>query len=60
MPKGSHLDLTDPYADKSAARRRRLAIFGVLFTLLAVAAGFAWYAKVWPFDAKPAAAEVAP
>lgn len=61
LPKNSRLDLTDPYADKAAARRRRLAIFGLLAVLLAAAAGFAWYAKVWPFAEKTAASvEAAP
>jgi hypothetical protein len=49
LPKGSRLDLDDPYADKAAARARRIWIFTTLLVLLAASAGFAWYAKVWPF-----------
>jgi hypothetical protein len=47
-PQGSHLLLTDPYADKSAKKlRRRIYLVLVLICLLAVAA--AWWQKTWPF-----------
>ncbi|MEN9842137.1 MAG: hypothetical protein RL376_1937 [Verrucomicrobiota bacterium] len=49
LPKGSKLDLNDPYVDKAAARKRRLWFYGVLLGLFALSAGAAWYAKVWPF-----------
>jgi hypothetical protein len=49
LPAGSKLDLNDPYRDRAAARRARIAIFGTLLVLLAAAAGTAWYLKVWPF-----------
>jgi hypothetical protein len=53
LPKGSKLDLNDPYVDRAAARKRRIGIFTTLIILLAASAGFAWYAKVWPFAEKP-------
>lgn len=53
LPKGSKLDLNDPYVDREAARRTRIRIFTTLFVLLALATGFAWYAKAWPFAGKP-------
>ncbi len=59
LPKGAKLDLDDPYVDKAAARKRRIGIFTTLLVLLAASAAFAWYAKVWPFAEKPAAASVA-
>lgn len=49
LPKGSKLDLDDPYVDKSTARKRRIWIFTTLLVLLAAATGFARYAGVWPF-----------
>ncbi len=49
LPRGSQLDLSDPYADRAVARRRRAWIFGILLLLLAAATGLAWYARVWPF-----------
>ncbi|MCX6937866.1 MAG: hypothetical protein NTU80_08200 [Verrucomicrobia bacterium] len=49
LPKGSKLDLNDPYVDREAARKRRVWTYGVLLGLLVLAAGAAWYAKVWPF-----------
>ncbi len=49
LPKGSKLDLNDPYVDRAAARKRRVWTYGVLLGLLALATGAAWYAKVWPF-----------
>lgn len=52
LPKGSHLDLNDPYVDKAAAaRRRRLVTLGLLVLLLAGAA-FAYHAQVWPFASR--------
>lgn len=60
LPKGSKLDLDDPYVDKVAARKRRIGIFTTLVVLLAASAGLAWYAKVWPFAEKPAPATQAP
>lgn len=52
LPKGSRLDLNDPYVDKAAAARRRQALALSLLVLLLAAAGFAYYAQVWPFAAR--------
>ncbi len=61
LPKGSKLDINDPYVDKAAARKRRIGIFATLFVLLAASAAFAWYKQVWPFAENPVpAAESAP
>ncbi len=49
LPKGSHLDLNDPYVDKAAAARRRRLLALALLVLLLAGIGFAYYAKVWPF-----------
>ncbi len=49
LPKGSKLDLNDPYVDKEAARRKRSTLLVTLLILIVAAAAFAWYAKVWPF-----------
>ncbi len=49
LPKGSKLDLNDPYLDHEAVRKRRTWVYGILFGLFALAAAAAWYAKVWPF-----------
>ena len=49
LPKGSKLDLNDPYVDRAAAQKRRNAFYGTLFALVVLVSGFAWYAKVWPF-----------
>ncbi|MCU0793081.1 MAG: hypothetical protein MUE42_09595 [Opitutaceae bacterium] len=59
LPKGSKLDLNDPYVDREAAQRRRNAFYGTLLALLVVTAAAAWYLKVWPFAPQSAAAPAA-
>lgn len=49
LPTGSKVDLNDPYRDRAAARRIRIALFGTLLGLLAAALATAWFTKVWPF-----------
>ena len=61
LPPGSNRSLTDPYADKAASRRRRLAVFLVVAVLAALIT--AKVLHTWPFPAAtpaPVAPAVAP
>ena len=49
LPKGSQLDLNDPYEDKEAARRFRIRFYAVLAFVAVLVVAAAWYVKVWPF-----------
>ena len=49
LPPGSRRSLVDPYADKGAARRRRLAVFLVVVVLAALIT--AKVLHTWPFPA---------
>jgi hypothetical protein len=59
LPRGSKLDLNDPYVDRAAARKRRIGVFTTLVVLLILASAAAWYVQVWPFAEKPVAAPAA-
>jgi len=50
LPPGSKLDLNDPYRDRAAARRTRIALWGSLLALLLAALTAAWFTRVWPFS----------
>jgi hypothetical protein len=54
LPRGSRLDLKDPYKDKAAARAR-LALLAILVLAAAALAGARLHHR-WPFEPKPAAA----
>jgi hypothetical protein len=53
LPRGSRRSLVDPYADKGAARRRKLAVFLVVVVLAALVT--AKVLHTWPFAPETAA-----